>query len=704
MSQTETGSLTSLSNGPENGVAPRPGLPVPPPYDDECRWVAEHKAGWQEGEQGVILAIVRHLQNDIPEDSRWCVEFGAGDASDTLPLTCAPVMGIPEYRAMLIEPNTALLRRLVNRVNPERATVIEATVAADPESTNRIDHLMKEWGAPPNPAVMVVDVDSIDYHIVEGMESRPVVLCVEHLDADSPQHKQRGDVPHVPTQAECGTLFDDLFGAQEQANAAAFDAMLGGRGYALVFRTRFNSVYVRGDMVPRLRKRKLNLGAGPTDHPGYVKADIKTGTDIRKPLDFPDATFDEVYLSHVLEHVPREERLRVMGECHRVLKPWGTLRIAVPDMTKIAKEVLNPEPTFPWNYLESVVYGGKMDENDRHDSMYRESDLRDLFYKAGFGEVDTFKPFMSDTTTHPLSLNMQGRKRWFPKVENPRIALVMSQPELTHSGHEESLLSVMKETGLDFEPARGAFWDRDMTLGTLNAIEKYDPDFLLYSDYDSDTDGNDVRTLIEWLNNNPTAAAVGAVQMSRHDDLPLVMEPDIDYSGDVTRVRFQHFGLMLVRREVFEEMPQPWFWSVPGKDQNGNWDWRGWGRTDADITFWRNMDALGLPVYQHNRVCIGHNIRAIKYPRPNGSGVMIVPIENRRRMGKPKTIGFSPEVYAERLRRKHGIQTDPPKREDATISELRGAGVLPSGTEVPPAYIDWPKSADIPVVIGEGAD
>jgi len=642
--QTLTGS-TAPFDGPGGGVAPRAGLPSSgPPLDEGCVWVALHAKGWQEGEQGVIETIIDHLEDHIPAEQRWVVEFGAGEGSAALPVTVAPLCVREGWKSLLIEPHPQVRQRLTRNA-PSRCVIDGSCVLPDGENT--IDAIMARHECHPNPAVMVVDVDSIEYHIVEAMESRPIVLCVETLDLNSPRHRESPLEPYVPERHESGTILDDDFGTQLQANAAAFDALLGARGYKLVFRTRFNSVYVRDDLTPRLRKRKLNLGAGPTVFPGYEALDIKTGTDIRK-LDLPDCSVDEVYCSHVLEHFPYEERLAIVKEWVRVLKPWGSLKIAVPDMTKLARAIVSDEPEQPLSYLESVVYGGHNDANDHHRAMFTAATLAKLMNDAGVGSVAPFKPFMPDCSQNPYSLNLEGVKRWYPRVEKPRIALVMSQPELTHTCHEESLVRLAQRIGFEIVPCKGAFWDRDVTIGTQHAIATHNPDFLLYSDYDSVFEPEDVQKLIDAMNADPTLAAIGSVQMSRHNDAPLVFDPEWDYSGEICRVRYSHFGLTLIRREVFEEMPQPWFWSVPGRTPEGGWDWQAWGRTDADITFWRNCDILGLKVCQHNGVCIGHSIRAIKYPCDKGKGVMLVPIENYRRQGKPKAAAFNPALYRKR--------------------------------------------------------
>jgi len=59
--------------------------------------------------------------------------------------------------------------------------------------------------------------------------------------------------------------------------------------------------------------------------------------DLRRPLPFPDNTFDVVYHSHTLEHFDAEQGLQLMRECHRVLTPRGIIRVVVPDLEQIAR-------------------------------------------------------------------------------------------------------------------------------------------------------------------------------------------------------------------------------------------------------------------------------------------------------------------------------------------------------------------------------
>jgi predicted SAM-dependent methyltransferase len=93
---------------------------------------------------------------------------------------------------------------------------------------------------------------------------------------------------------------------------------------------------------------RLEIGSGPRGLSDWTSLDRNIGAhvqhDLTKPLPFPDGSVDEVYSSHVLEHFtyPRP-LLSVLEECHRVLKPGGRIRIAVPNARVFLQAYFEPE-------------------------------------------------------------------------------------------------------------------------------------------------------------------------------------------------------------------------------------------------------------------------------------------------------------------------------------------------------------------------
>ncbi|MGW8247532.1 MAG: class I SAM-dependent methyltransferase [Acidiferrobacterales bacterium] len=92
--------------------------------------------------------------------------------------------------------------------------------------------------------------------------------------------------------------------------------------------------------------KMLNIGCGNRYHPSWVNVNYhSTGegvipVDIRRALPFENDSFDVVYHSHVLEHLPKDSASIFLRECHRVLRSGGILRVVVPDLRDIAKQYL----------------------------------------------------------------------------------------------------------------------------------------------------------------------------------------------------------------------------------------------------------------------------------------------------------------------------------------------------------------------------
>lgn len=80
----------------------------------------------------------------------------------------------------------------------------------------------------------------------------------------------------------------------------------------------------------------LHLGCGPNYIPGMINIDgnvrrkIDLWMDLRNGLPFKSGSVFFVFCSHTLEHLLPDDALRLLGEIHRVLRPDGVARIAVP--------------------------------------------------------------------------------------------------------------------------------------------------------------------------------------------------------------------------------------------------------------------------------------------------------------------------------------------------------------------------------------
>lgn len=133
------------------------------------------------------------------------------------------------------------------------------------------------------------------------------------------------------------------------------------------------------------RPYRVNLGCGSRFDPSWVNIDIaSTGVgviahDVSRGIPLPDGSAELVYHSHVLEHIPRENAPQFLRECFRILQPGGILRVAVPDLERIAR-----------TYLEKLEQASKGDRSAAFDYQWIMLELFDqaVRNKSGGGMLD----------------------------------------------------------------------------------------------------------------------------------------------------------------------------------------------------------------------------------------------------------------------------------------------------------------------------
>jgi len=121
--------------------------------------------------------------------------------------------------------------------------------------------------------------------------------------------------------------------------------------------------------------------------------------DVRKGLPFPAESVEVIYSSHMVEHLPRDDAVRLVKECRRVLRHGGILRIAVPDLRGCAERYVASDAsdaadefmraigtgleTTPrgWSRLIEATSGA------RHRWMYDAASLQAICQECGFRNV-----------------------------------------------------------------------------------------------------------------------------------------------------------------------------------------------------------------------------------------------------------------------------------------------------------------------------
>ena len=195
-----------------------------------------------------------------------------------------------------------------------------------------------------------------------------------------------------------------LFAAAECLRNGAHDvARTGKRGVALAARPSVIRRYLAEHKMP-----KLQIGAGPTPRPGWLNSDLdpaQHGTiflDATKPLPFADETFEYVYLEHMIEHVPYDAACSMLGECLRVLRPSGKIRVATPDLERLVRLYEDRRDLAPdqaayvdwtgrrWcgeDRAQPVFIVNLLFRNWRHQFLFDEETLRSAMFGAGFNHV-----------------------------------------------------------------------------------------------------------------------------------------------------------------------------------------------------------------------------------------------------------------------------------------------------------------------------
>jgi len=138
--------------------------------------------------------------------------------------------------------------------------------------------------------------------------------------------------------------------------------------------------------------RQLEIGPGLTRLEGFETLNIIDGknvdyiADIASMLPFHDNSFDLIYASHVIEHVPWFLQKQLFSELHRVLKPGGHLEIWVPDFKKVLETTMS--------------YYQTGENNTEKDGWYRFNEEKDVMTWAN-GRIFTY----GDGTANPMSFN-----------------------------------------------------------------------------------------------------------------------------------------------------------------------------------------------------------------------------------------------------------------------------------------------------------
>lgn len=148
---------------------------------------------------------------------------------------------------------------------------------------------------------------------------------------------------------------------------------------------------------------KLHVGCGTLYKDGWINIDNNSDNNIAKldinhdlstGLPFDENSIDYMYNEHFIEHLSREDGLKFMQECHRVLKIGGILRIACPDLDQVIRGYVNNDwrdsdwvKTYNCDWIESGCQMINVSLNEfpwGHKYVYNKPELISQLAKAGF--------------------------------------------------------------------------------------------------------------------------------------------------------------------------------------------------------------------------------------------------------------------------------------------------------------------------------
>jgi predicted SAM-dependent methyltransferase len=345
---------------------------------------------------------------------------------------------------------------------------------------------------------------------------------------------------------------------------------------------------------------RLNIGSGPLAREGYISVDAIFGDDAAH-LRFPNEYADEVMASHVLEHFGFGDVVAVLREWHRVLKPMGVIKIAVPNYEWIHAHAADPKSQW-------YLFGGQTDANDFHKSLYTTKSLENCLKAAGFENVEKWEGNQDDCSVLPVSLNLKAIK---PVQAGLRanVVAVMSIPRYGNNAAWGAIMDACYALRLSIMRGSGAYWHQGLETMLTTAINK-GYSLAVCIDHDSLFTANQLNQLI----NNAVRGgydALAAVQAARGRNEILAGKDSggaVLVDGNPIRVHTAHFGLTAIRLDKLANVPHPWF--MPKPNTFGHWDK---DNIDADIAFWHSWERAGNTLYVDPTIRIGHIEEIVRY-------------------------------------------------------------------------------------------
>ena len=153
-----------------------------------------------------------------------------------------------------------------------------------------------------------------------------------------------------------------------------------------------NSLYALFSKLPKFivrtlyRLSSIKQQYSPKEYLDILKNHTFIPHNLEYGMPFPDKSIDYLYSSHLLEHLFKEDAVKLLGEAYRVLKDSGRIRICVPDLDYAISLYQKGNKREAMDFFFTI--SKSTDYFSRHKYMYDFDLLRSLLAEAGFINIE----------------------------------------------------------------------------------------------------------------------------------------------------------------------------------------------------------------------------------------------------------------------------------------------------------------------------
>ena len=165
----------------------------------------------------------------------------------------------------------------------------------------------------------------------------------------------------------------------------------------------YGASWIRANFLSQSSHVRIDIGSGArSGNEGWISIDQSLKSDLpwdlRRGIPYPSRTVSEIYSSHLFEHLPFRSLKLLLAECYRVLKPTGTLSVAVPnarlymqsylegkDFLATSSCIWQPALCPTGSFIDQVNYIAYNDGD--HKYMFDEENLLKILQQSGFQKV-----------------------------------------------------------------------------------------------------------------------------------------------------------------------------------------------------------------------------------------------------------------------------------------------------------------------------